>query len=134
MLRGQKDTFEVHIDHALPHFFVEVDDRSVPAIRQIDGRVAVEHVEAAKGVDGALDHHRNVAPVGHGADDRNARTAGVGDEQRGLREAFFVDVAHGHARPSRANSTAAARPMPLAAPVMSATLLFSPSVPYCADR
>jgi hypothetical protein len=79
----------------------------------------MEHVETAELIDGGADRWLQAVGVGHVGADRDCLVA---REVSGLFAGSCVDLGNGDLCPSLANRIAVARPIPLPAPVMKATL------------
>jgi hypothetical protein len=82
-------------------------------------RIVVENVEAAKLVDGGADRRLQAVGVGHVGADRDRVVAG----RCAVSSPAWASIsAMATFAPSQANKIAVARPIPLPAPVMKATL------------
>ena len=123
-LAAEPHALEVDLHHAFPRRFGRVERAAV--VRGKDAGVVVEDVQATEGVHRGLHHRGAVVGPGHvRADERGLAPAARIVATTSCPSASLTSLTTTCA-PSEANSSAAARPMPLAAPVISAT--------FCASR
>ena len=115
---AEPHALEVDLHHALPRGLRRVEHAAV--VVGEDAGVVVEHVQRTERVDRGAHHRVAVLGAGDvGAHERGV-TAGRADRIDDLARRRPTSLTTTRA-PSAANSSAADRPMPLAAPVMSAT-------------